>query len=176
VTYIYEPGDVTPGIAALERACRMEPGRPDFAGNLAILYARVGAYEKSAALVLAIEQSSGDLGLVRHTRRSVMMAKHKRVWDLANGGKLREAISMLAQMVEETQDPQYRQVLADELRRLRHYERYNQAVALARAGRVDEARDLLLELQHEVKDPEIAGYVREMLEQIDSGRDHAHRP
>lgn len=169
VTYIYEPGDVTPGIAALERACRIEPGRPEFAGNLAILYARVGAFEKSAALVLAIEQSSGDRLLVRHTRHSVMMAKHKRVWDLANGGKLREAISMLAGMVEETKDPQYRQVLADELRRLGHYERYNQAVALARAGSVDEARDLLLGLRQEITDPEIAGYVKEMLERIDSG-------
>ena len=166
-TYIYDPGDVLPGIVALERAHRLEPGRPELAVHLAVLCARNGDFARADALQVEVRNTALEAELVRRARRAVSLAKHGYIGRLGQEGRFSEAIMLLDDMIEETSDPAYKRVLQDEVRRLRHYDRYRQAVALANAGQLSNAREILVALQSEDLDRDLSEYVSETLKQLD---------
>ena len=170
-TYVYDPGDVGPGIVALERAHELEPGRPEIAAHLAVLRARNGDFAGADALEIEVRNTALEAELVRRARRAVSLAKHSYIGKLGQEGRFSEAIMLLDDMIEETSDPAYKQVLQDEARRLRHYDRYRQAVALVNAGQLANAREILVALQSEKMDKELSEHVSEMLTQLNEQLD-----
>lgn len=59
-TYAFDSGDVNPGIAALEKALALAPGRVDVAVDLAELYVRSGKRQRAEDLVERIVRHSSD--------------------------------------------------------------------------------------------------------------------
>ncbi len=170
-TYVYDPGDVVPGIVALEQARQLAPGRPEVTAHLAVLYARNGDFAKADALEAEVRNTALEVDLVRRARRSVALAKHSYVGKLGQEGRFREAIMLLGDMIEETTDPAYKEVLEAEVRRLRHYDAYRQAVALANGGQWANAREILADLQTEEMDEELSKHVDDLRKQIDERLD-----
>lgn len=166
-SYVYDPGDVVPGIVALEQARQLDPGSPEVTAHLAVLYARNGDFTKADALEAEVRNTALEVDLVRRARRSVSLAKHSHIGKLGQVGRFREAIMLLGDMIEETSDPAYKEVLEGEVRRLRHYDGYRQAVALANGGQWANAREILVGLQAEEMDGELSRHIAELLKQVD---------
>jgi tetratricopeptide (TPR) repeat protein len=166
-TYVYDAGDVVPGIVALEQARQIDPGSPEITAHLAVLYARSGDFDKADALEAEVRNTALEVDLVRRARRSVSLAKHSYVGKLGQEGRFREAIMLLGDMIEETSDPTYKEVLEAEVRRLRRYDGYRQAVALANGGQWANAREILVGLQIEKQDDELSKHITELLKQVD---------
>ena len=59
-TYAFDSGEVGPGIAALEKALALAPGRVDVAIDLAELYARSGKRQRAEDLIERIVRHSSD--------------------------------------------------------------------------------------------------------------------
>jgi tetratricopeptide (TPR) repeat protein len=59
-TYAFDAGDLEPGIAALEKAMALAPGRVDIAIDLAALYARSGRRSRAEGLIDRIVSRSSD--------------------------------------------------------------------------------------------------------------------
>jgi tetratricopeptide (TPR) repeat protein len=175
-TYIFDPGEVGPGIVALEQAHRLDPGRVETTAHLAVLVAREGRFERADRLLAEVRNTSLDAALVRRSREIVDLAKHGYVSKLGQEGRFREAIMLLDEMIEQASDPRYKEVLRDEVRRLSQYDRYRNAVALANGGQLEGARKLLVELQAEGLDPQLADYVSEALEKLGAGPSNGREP
>jgi tetratricopeptide (TPR) repeat protein len=165
-TYVYDAGDVGPGIVALEQARAIDPSRPEITAHLAVLYARTGDFDRADILLAEVLNTALDAPLVRRTREAVSLAKHAYVGQLGQEGRFREAIMLLDDMIEETTDPAYKAVLQGEARRLGHYDRYRNAVALVEGGQLDRAREMLVALQSEQLDERLSGFVADAMEQL----------
>ena len=166
MTYRYEPGDVSEGIAALERACALRPDDEEAAANLAVLYAREGRIEQAERLTAFVEGATRRVELFRATRRAVSAAERAFVQRLANDGKVDEAKALLARMIAGTTDLRARRELTAELQAVDHYGRYVEAVRLANEGKLAEAISLLTVLDAEEGYPEIQVHVRDLLERL----------
>jgi tetratricopeptide (TPR) repeat protein len=59
-TWAFDSGDVSPGIAALEKALALAPGRVDIAVDLAELYVRSGKRQRAEDLVERVVRHSSD--------------------------------------------------------------------------------------------------------------------
>lgn len=165
-TYIYDPGDVGPGIAALEQARRLDPSRPEVTAHLAVLSARNGDFDRADVLLAEVGDTALDADLVRRARKSVSLAKHAYVGRLGQESRFREAIMLLGDMIEETTDPAYKEVLQGEVRRLGHYDKYREAVALANGGQLAHAREILVVLQSAELDQALSEQVEDALKQL----------
>lgn len=170
-TYVYDVGDIAPGIVALEQAHQLEPSQPDMTAHLAILVARNGDFDRADQLLDEVLNTALDADLVRRARKAVSLAKHAYIGKLGQEGRFREAIMLLDDLIEETTDPAYREVLRGEVRRLGHYDRYREAVALANGGQLANAREILVELQSKKLDGQLSGLVSEALKQLDESTD-----
>lgn len=165
-TYVYDAGDVVPGILALEQARRLDPTDPESTAHLAVLSARTGDFDAADALLTEVQNTALDAELVRRARTAVSLAKHSYVGKLGQEGRFREAIMLLDDMIEETTDAAHKEVLQGEVRRLGHYDSYRNAVALANGGQLDNARKILVELQSQKLDAQLSELVTDALEKL----------
>lgn len=169
-TYVYDAGDVVPGIVALEQGRRLDPGDPEITAHLAVLGARTGDFDGADALLAEVQNTALDSVLVQRTRTAVSLAKHSYVGSLGQQGRFREAIMLLDDMIEESTDDAHKEVLRGEVRRLTQYDSYRNAVALANGGQPDNARKILVALQSEELDAQLSELVTDALEKLGQPR------
>lgn len=140
-------------LAALERARRDLPDRPDLAFNLALLYARAGRRQDAVGLVESVLVPKSDGDLVAQAREGILQAELLALDDLLAAERLAEALALVEHVYEETTDAALQRQLGDQAATLRDAiaeldftERYNEAVGLANGGRVAEAVEVLEDL------------------------------
>jgi tetratricopeptide (TPR) repeat protein len=170
-TYVYDAGDIVPGMVALEQARRLDPTDPEITAHLAVLGARNGDFDGADALLAELRNTALDTELVRRARTAVSLAKHSYIGKLGNEGRFREAIMLLDDMIEETTDAAHKEVLQGEVRRLSHYDSYRNAVALANGGQLDNARKILTELQSQKLDAQLSKLVTDALGKLGGPRE-----
>jgi tetratricopeptide (TPR) repeat protein len=151
-TYLVE-SDLTPGIAALERARKLVPQRMDFALNLYAMYLRVGDRAKADALFAAAFENARDKQTIFAARNALVVSETTRANTLAANGKLDEAAAIVRTLAAATADPNGRRELELSAAKLegtaavnRHIITYNEAISLSNKGRNREAIQLLDEL------------------------------
>src|SRR4029077_3459973 len=95
--------DLTPGIAALEKARTLLPGRMDLALHLFAMYRRVGDRAKADPLFALLDNARSPQ--VAYAARAIMMrVEMARVNTLAKEQKLDEAAAVLRGLAAETSD------------------------------------------------------------------------
>ena len=165
-TYRLAPGDVNPGIVALERACALRPHDDAPVADLAVLYARDGQGDQAERLLRALEGRTRDSKLFQHTREAVFRAEKTSVWDLVNEGRIDAAKALLGRMIVSATDLRVRRELENELAGVNYYARYAEALRLGNEGRVEEALALLTELAASEGPPDVREFVRDLLEEL----------
>ena len=165
-TFVADPGDVQPGIRALEKALSMMPRSEETAFNLFTLYLRSGDSERAEALVASVLSRSDDpeiAGLVREARLQEELSRADRLF---RDESIDEAVEIMTRVRQETTDPALRAYLDDSLARIDRMARLQEAFELARAGRLAEAELQLSDVLEELEDPEQRRYAEELLEKI----------
>jgi tetratricopeptide (TPR) repeat protein len=171
--------DRTPGIAALEKAHALLPGRADHALHLAALLRRSGRIAEADALFAQLD-AMHDAQVSFAARAIVVTIDLERINDLIRMQKLDDAIAAMHALAAKTEDAQAK---ADLERQARNIEAvrganaeitaYNHAVALSNTGHIADAIKALDELLAAAHDPEViadATRVRKELAKRKAGR------
>jgi hypothetical protein len=169
-TYALDPGPVTDGIAALERARFLEPTRMDIALWLMVLYVRIGdreATEGMAQLVHAhskdpMHRKLADYVLARDSYARIVRAHEARRAEERRLNEARQDVERSAAV---------RQVEAEleaaKARRLQ-VDLYNDAVRKTKAGDVTGALRILQGLKEPGDDPELAKRIRDLRQKLEA--------
>jgi tetratricopeptide (TPR) repeat protein len=159
-TYSVE-NDVGPGIAALEEARKLLPGRTDFALHLLAMYRRAGDRAKADPLFAQLD-AAGKPQLSFAARAVIVRAELTRANALTHDQRLDEAAAIIRELAVTTSDPDARRDFeeqAAELTRVaeqnRQIEAYNKIIAQVNAGRYREAIKAVSELLNTATDPAI---------------------
>jgi tetratricopeptide (TPR) repeat protein len=159
-SYLVE-SDLAPGIAALEKARALLPGRMDLALHLFAMYRRVGDRAKADPLFALLDGARSPQ--VAYAARAIMMrVEMARVNTLAKQQKLDEAAAVLRGLAAETSDTDARTDLvkqAAEIERVaktnREIEVYNQAISQVNRGDYAAALKTLNQLLAAATDPSV---------------------
>jgi tetratricopeptide (TPR) repeat protein len=172
-TYLYDDGDIAPGIAALERAHELMPTRTDIAHNLAELYARSGQRGRAQDLIDRVLERSEDPGTRAAGRTILFFADMADADALAAKGEIDAAAGRFRSLLSAAPDPKLKSVLEERLRTLDQFAgqngaqaQMNAAVAKANAKQFDAAVEILERVQAAASAPEIAARAREVLAQV----------
>jgi len=165
-TYVTDPGDIEPGIRALEKALALMPGSETTAVNLYALYMRSGDVDAADALVRTILQRSDDPEILAFVRTARLREELSGVDALVREGRVREAVELVTRVRDRTTDPDMRAHLDEVLAQASRAVRLQEAFDLADAGRLAEAEELLVELLGDLDDPAQRQIVEQTLEQI----------
>jgi len=177
-TYIVENDDALgPGIAALETAHALLPGRTDFALHLFAMLRRTRDLPKADAL-FAVLDASRNAQVAYVARAIVTRVELNRANDFSKHGKLADAAAILRDLAAKTPDPSGRRDLesqADELLRVdmtnKQIEVYNAAVAEVNKGKYSVARKMLAAILSEAKDADLIRDVRNLQAQLQGRKD-----
>jgi len=177
-TYIVENDDaLAPGIAALETAHALLPGRTDFALHLFAMLRRTHDLAKADAL-FAVLDASRNAQVAYVARAIVTRVELNRANDFSKHGKLADAAAILRDLAAKTPDPSGRRDLesqADELLRVdvtnKQIEVYNAAVAEVNKGKYSVARKMLAAILSEAKDADLIRDVRNLQAQLQGRKD-----
>jgi tetratricopeptide (TPR) repeat protein len=164
--------DVTPGIAALEDASKLLPGRTDFALHLLAMYRRIGDRAKADPLFAQLDAARKPQ--VSFAARAVIVrAELARANALTHDGRLDEAAVVIRDLAANTSDPGGRHDLenqAAELTRVaaqnRQVEAYNQIVAQVNNGNYRTATKALKEFLTTANDPDIVRDAKKLQKQL----------
>jgi tetratricopeptide (TPR) repeat protein len=159
-TYSVED-DVTPGIAALEEASTLLPGRTDFALHLLAMYRRIGDRAKADPLFARLDAAHKPQ--VSFAARAVIVrAELTRANALTHDGRLDDAAAVVRDLAANTPDLDSRRDYenkAAELTRVaaqnRQIEAYNKIVAQVNNGNYHDATKALAEFLTTASDPDI---------------------
>jgi len=159
-TYSVE-SDVTPGVAALEEACKLLPARTDFALHLLAMYRRSSNRAKADPLFAQLEATHNPQ--VSFAARAVIVrAELTRANALTHEQRLDEAAAVVCELAANTSDESARrdfETQAAELTRVaaqnRQIDAYNKIVAQVNAGRYREAIKAMAEFLPTATDPDI---------------------
>ncbi len=172
-TYSFERGDLSDGIAALEKARRMLPSRMDIAFNLVALYARHGDREKARDLVDDVLGRAGDPAMLAEAREAMVQGDLAAADALLSAGREEEGLRLLEEVVTGTSDPDRKRQLETQVREIRQTLETNRQIALYnqavdRANRKDYkgAAALLERVAREAKDPGLAKKARKLLADV----------
>lgn len=134
--------DLTPGIAALERARAIAPGRSDYALHLFALYSRADVEERAALLRRELEVSP-DVQVQMAWRAALLRAKMETIDELIALGDFDEAIGKIRELASATPEGEGREQFEQQIRdveRLAQEHRdvalYNHAVELSNRGEI----------------------------------------
>jgi tetratricopeptide (TPR) repeat protein len=172
-TYLYDPGDLAPGIAALERAYRSMPTRIDIAHNLAELCAHAGQRARAQELIERVLDRSEDPE-VRAAGRSILFRGDLAgVEALAAKGETEAAVARLRALQASPLSPQEKATVQARLDSLEQFatqkgalDQYNAAVEKVNAKEYDAAAAILEKFRDSGSDPEVAAKAKELLAQV----------
>jgi len=170
-TYSVED-DVTPGIAALEQASTLLPGRTDYALHLLAMYRRVGNRAKADPLFAQLDAMHKPQ-LSFAARAVIVRAELTRANALAHDGRLDEAAAIVRDLAANTADPDARRDFekqAAELTRVaaqnRQIDAYNKIIAQVNNGNYHDATKALAEFLTTASDPEIVRDAKKLQKQL----------
>lgn len=170
-TYIGDPGDLEPGIRALEKAASMMPRSVDTAFNLFTLYLRAGERERADALVASVLSRTNDPEIPDLVREALLQDDLARAERLFREDQIDAAVQIMTRVRLETADPALREHLDATLAQIDHTGRLQVAFDLAKAGRLAEAEHQLAAILDELEDSEQRRYAEELLQKIREMRD-----
>ena len=183
LTYIFDEGDLTAGIEALEKARLLLPSRMDVVINLVGLYARSGEVSKARDLVDRVLARSGHPQELEAGRELLLESELKTAQTLADKGDVDAALKILKAVMAGTRDAALRKTLAEQIdgvERTREHNRqiqiYNQAVTLANGRDYRKAAALLEDLVKVADDPKLADMTRQLLTQVRQAIAAGRRP
>jgi tetratricopeptide (TPR) repeat protein len=177
-TYAYAAGDLAPGIAALERARKLMPSRPDLAVNLCWLYVRNGQHDRARALNDRVISRSSDPAMRVAGRDAVFWAEVDDAVGALKGAppagrQAEEALSRLRRLATTAPTPALRKEVEEHLRESESYSgqrrgiaAYNEAVEKANAGDYDGAARRLEAFLEDSPAPELARDARKLLAEV----------
>jgi tetratricopeptide (TPR) repeat protein len=176
-TYTHATGDVSKGIAALEKARRLLPSRTDVAFNLLALYARAGDLERARELFDSALSREADPVAVEAARGTLADARIVAAIARVDRGEVEPGLSELEAVRDETRDPDLRARLTEQIASIRQVqesnrqvERYNRAVELARKRDYAGARTLMKQVASQAADPSLVAKAKKFLEDLDRAR------
>jgi len=155
-TYIPDPGDVGPGIRALEKAHKLMPRRTDTAYNLFLLYLRNGDRGRAEAIERILLRDA-DPELADMAREALLQDELLQAEALLAEARPAEAVEIFTRVRDATTDDGLREHLD------RYLTRISAVIELLRA--VDLVRDVV-SLIDELEDPEQRSYAEQLLEEI----------
>jgi tetratricopeptide (TPR) repeat protein len=164
-TYIADPGDVSPGIRALEKARSLMPRRTDFAFNLFLLYLQQGDRRKAEAIERVLLRDA-DPEIAGRAREALLQDELRAAESLLADGRLEEAVELLRRVRDETDDDRLRARLDAYLTEIATVLDLERASDLYRTGRLAEAESLLVSLLDRLGDPGQRDYAEQLLEEI----------
>jgi tetratricopeptide (TPR) repeat protein len=173
-SYLVED-DLTPGIAALEKARALLPGRMDLALHLFTMYRRDGDRAKADRLFKVLDGARSPQ-LAYAARAIIMRVEIARVSAFAKEQKLDEAAIVLRNLAAETSDSDARADLvkqAVEIERVaktnREIATYNEAIGQVNRGDYDAALRTLNHLLAAASDPSVIRDAKKLQKMV-SGR------
>ncbi|HEV7429253.1 MAG TPA: tetratricopeptide repeat protein [Thermoanaerobaculia bacterium] len=164
--------DVTPGIAALEQASALLPGRTDFALHLLAMYRRIGNRAKADPLFAQLDAMHKSQ--VSFAARAVIVrAELARANAFTHDGRLDDAAAVVRDLAANTVDPDARRDFekqAADLTRVaaqnRQIEAYNKIVAQVNNGNYHGATKALKEFLSTANDPDIVKDAKKLQKQL----------
>lgn len=118
-SYLFTSGDPEAGIAPLEKARRLLPGRPDVVFHLLQLHLRLGDFDRARALAAGVLTRIGDEELVFKAREEIARAELlKAANEALADGRHEDGLRLLDDAIMATSDPEVRARLEVELRRI----------------------------------------------------------
>ncbi|MEA2325070.1 MAG: hypothetical protein QOE68_29 [Thermoanaerobaculia bacterium] len=163
---------VTPGIAALEQASTLLPGRTDFALHLLAMYRRAGNRAKADPLFARLDGLHKPQ--VSFAARAVIVRTElARANAFTHDGRLDEAAAVVRDLAANTADPNTRRELekqAADLARVaaqnRQIEAYNKIIAQVNNGNYRDAAKALTELLTTASDPDIVSDAKKLQKEL----------
>ena len=172
-TYLYDPGDLAPGIAALERAWRAMPTRIDIAHNLAELCAHAGQRARAQELIERVLERSEDPEMRAAGRSILFRGDMAGVEALVAKGETEGAVARLRALQATPLGPQEKAAVQARLDSLERFatekgalDQYNAAVAKVNAKEYDAAAAILEKFPDSGGDPGIAAKAKDLLAQV----------
>jgi tetratricopeptide (TPR) repeat protein len=172
-TWVYDPGDLAPGIRALEKALTLAPPDRALLFNLVQLHAAAGDAEKARAIIdgpLARVAEGDDLA---RARDALLQIDQRAAESAVQAGDLDKAIALLEQVRERTINPRTRTLAEARLTTLRsaavrkaEIDRFNEAAELFNARTYGRARTILDALVHDAQNEDIRARAKELLTRI----------
>jgi tetratricopeptide (TPR) repeat protein len=162
-TYAFDSGNLGPGVAALEKALTLAPGRVDVAVDLAELYVRSGKRQRAEDLIERIVRHSSDPEQRAAGQAVLLRADVAEAQDRVQKGDIEGGLAALRKLRAGAPSPEERKeidgILSD-LERTSTSNRYvslfNDAVAKFNAHDLDGAIALLDQVARECPDPGLA--------------------
>jgi tetratricopeptide (TPR) repeat protein len=174
-SYIVE-SDVTDGIAALEKARDLAPGRLDYAVHLFALYRRTGNRAKADPLFATLDRARNPQVsyALRATSLRVDLARANA---LVQQQKLDEAAAVIRELAANTEDLDARKDLAHQADEIAHaaatnrqIDVYNKAVAEVNRGEYAKAMKTLDQLLAGATDPDVIRDAKKLQKQLAARR------
>ena len=176
-TYVGTPGDVAPGIAALEKSLNLAPAQEDAAFNLVQLYARVGRRDDAYRLVDTLLSRSKDPEMARQAREAILSADMNHAQDLFDAGKTEEATAILRNVAATTTNERMRthaQRYIAESERVqlhnKHVAGVNSAIEKAQVGQLNDAVKILDELLPKMAEGDLKIRVQKLRDDMAASR------
>jgi tetratricopeptide (TPR) repeat protein len=169
-TYLYDSGDLTPGIAALERAYRSMPTRIDIAHNLAELCAHAGQRARAQELIEHVLDRSEDPEMRAAGRSILLRGDLAGIEALVAKGETDAAVTRLRALQATPLSPQEKATVEARLHDLEQFttrkgalDQYNAAVAKVNAKEYDAAAAILERFPDSGSDPGLAAQAKDLL-------------
>ena len=164
--------DVANGIAALEKAHALLPGRLDYGVHLFAMYRRTRERAKADALFTELDRARNPQ-VAYALRATIMRVELAHANALMQEQKLEEAAAVIRDLAANTADSDAKNDLiqqADEITRAavtnRQIEAYNKAVAEVNRGDYKKAMKTLDELLKTANDPDVIRDARKLRAQL----------
>jgi len=169
-TYLYDSGDLAPGIAALERAYRSMPTRIDIAHNLAELCAHAGQRARAQELIERVLDRSEDPEMRAAGKSILLRGDLAGVEALVAKGETAAAVARLRALRASPLSPQEKAIVEARLDNLEQFatrkgalDQYNAAVEKVNAKEYDAAAAILEKFQDSGGDPDLTAKAKELL-------------
>ncbi len=171
MTFVGGDGDPKSGIAALEKAVKLDPRDVDSFANLALLYLHNGRRADAAKLIDGPLAEAGDRRV--RVRDALLTFDANDAIEQIRAGRTAEGTEALTRIMPEVHDPAVRAQVEELLCTVQSYTRredqareYNRAVSFAVSRKWSEALAIVDRLLPEVKDAEMAAKIREFRKQV----------
>lgn len=168
-TYVIGDGDLTTGIAALEKSLALAASQEDVAFHLMQLYGLAGRRADAQRVFESNLARSSDPELVQQGREALVMADVATAEALLDTGKVTEGLALMRTLVSTTTNVRLKAQLEnaiaveeENLRRREQIELVNGAIASAHAGKYAEALKVLDEVLPRITDPTVKEYVEKV--------------
>jgi len=173
-TYIGDPGDLTPGIRALEKGRTLFPRRMDLTMNLGILYLRNGEPEAARSLFRLVRDDHPTEEGARRAEDALTLMAVDDAKALLTQAEFDQGLAELRTLRDRTDDSQVwayiNGIIAAGEFAAEEYAiaaELNESSRLAAAGRLDEAGEHLESARARSDDPETGAAVEEQIQAVE---------